>query len=82
MRKWLPAGDAMLQMIVIHLPSPVTAQRYRMELLYEGPHDDACAIGELFFFFLPVHTVITVIHCHDRSGWASNSRAHILMDST
>lgn len=45
MRKWLPAGDAMLQMIVIHLPSPVTAQRYRMELLYEGPHDDACAIG-------------------------------------
>ena len=67
MRKWLPAGDAMLQMIVIHLPSPVTAQRYRMELLYEGPHDDACAIGELFFF-LPVHTVITVIHCHDRSG--------------
>jgi len=45
MRKWLPAGDAMLQMIVIHLPSPVTAQRYRMELLYEGPHDDACATG-------------------------------------
>jgi len=45
MRKWLPAGDAMLQMIVIHLPSPVTAQRYRMELLYEGPHDDLCATG-------------------------------------
>jgi len=45
MRKWLPAGDAMLQMIVIHLPSPVTAQRYRMELLYEGPHDDACAVA-------------------------------------
>ena len=45
MRKWLPAGDAMLQMIVIHLPSPVTAQKYRMELLYEGPMDDACAIG-------------------------------------
>lgn len=42
MRKWLPAGDAMLQMIVIHLPSPVTAQRYRAELLYEGPNDDAC----------------------------------------
>merc|ERR1719304_42395 len=32
-------------MIVIHLPSPVTAQRYRMELLYEGPHDDLCATG-------------------------------------
>uniref|UniRef100_A0AC34GBF8 Tr-type G domain-containing protein n=1 Tax=Panagrolaimus sp. ES5 TaxID=591445 RepID=A0AC34GBF8_9BILA len=24
MRKWLPAGDTMLQMIVMHLPSPVT----------------------------------------------------------
>jgi len=43
MRKWLPAGNAMLQMIVIHLPSPVTSQRYRAELLYEGPSDDeAC----------------------------------------
>merc|ERR1712168_130965 len=40
MRNWLPAGDAMFQMIVIHLPSPVTAQKYRAELLYEGPHDD------------------------------------------
>lgn len=45
MRKWLPAGDAMLQMITIHLPSPITAQKYRMELLYEGPHDDPCAVG-------------------------------------
>merc|ERR1711992_457966 len=32
MRNWLPAGDAMFQMIVIHLPSPVTAQKYRAEL--------------------------------------------------
>merc|ERR1719295_1697737 len=45
MRKWLPAGDALLMMIAIHLPSPVTAQRYRMEMLYEGPHDDECAVG-------------------------------------
>jgi len=45
MRKWLPAGDALLQMIVIHLPSPVTAQKYRCELLYEGPMDDPCATG-------------------------------------
>lgn len=41
MRKFLPAADAMLEMIVIHLPSPVTAQKYRAELLYEGPKDDA-----------------------------------------
>lgn len=45
MRKFLPAADALLEMICIHLPSPVTAQSYRMEMLYEGPHDDECAIG-------------------------------------
>jgi len=45
MRNWLPAGDALLQMIAIHLPSPVTAQKYRMELLYEGPHDDVAAVA-------------------------------------
>ncbi|GFR62025.1 elongation factor 2, partial [Elysia marginata] len=45
MRKWLPAGNAMLQMIVIHLPSPVTAQKYRAELLYEGPFDDECCVA-------------------------------------
>lgn len=45
MRRWLPAGDALLQMITIHLPSPVTAQKYRCELLYEGPPDDEAALG-------------------------------------
>merc|ERR1711942_276937 len=45
MRNWLPAGEAMFQMICIHLPSPVTAQRYRAELLYEGPNDDAACMG-------------------------------------
>jgi len=45
MRTWLPAGETLLQMIAIHLPSPVTAQRYRMEILYEGPHDDEAAIA-------------------------------------
>ncbi|CAB02985.1 Elongation factor 2 [Caenorhabditis elegans] len=45
MRKWLPAGDTMLQMIAFHLPSPVTAQKYRMEMLYEGPHDDEAAVA-------------------------------------
>ncbi|KAF9997407.1 Elongation factor 2 [Entomortierella chlamydospora] len=48
MKKFLPAGEALLEMIVIHLPSPVTAQKYRVENLYEGPQDDECAksIGE------------------------------------
>merc|ERR1712142_415294 len=45
MRKWLPAGDALLMMITIHLPSPVTAQKYRMEMLYEGPADDEAAMA-------------------------------------
>jgi len=45
MRNWLPAGEAMFQMICIHLPSPVTAQKYRAELLYEGPPDDAACVG-------------------------------------
>ncbi|KAJ3284770.1 Elongation factor 2 [Rhizoclosmatium sp. JEL0117] len=45
MRTFLPAADALLEMMCIHLPSPVTAQRYRMEGLYEGPHDDECAVA-------------------------------------
>ena len=45
MRKFLPAGDSLLEMIVINLPSPATAQRYRVETLYEGPMDDESALG-------------------------------------
>jgi len=43
MQKWLPAADAILEMIVLHLPSPKEAQVYRAETLYDGPVDDeAC----------------------------------------
>ncbi|MCL4143853.1 UNVERIFIED_CONTAM: hypothetical protein GTU68_064263 [Idotea baltica] len=45
MRTWLPAGDTLFYMITVHLPSPVTAQKYRAEMLYEGPHDDAACMG-------------------------------------
>ena len=45
MRKFLPAADALLEMMVLHLPSPVTAQAYRAETLYEGPPDDEACIG-------------------------------------
>merc|ERR1712193_16299 len=45
MQKWLPAGETLLQMITIHLPSPVTAQKYRCEMLYEGPQDDEVAVA-------------------------------------
>lgn len=45
MKKFLPAAEALLEMIVMHLPSPAKAQAYRAETLYEGPADDACAEG-------------------------------------
>merc|ERR1719410_1821199 len=45
MRTWIPAGNALLDMIVEHLPSPATAQRYRAELLYTGPMDSEEALA-------------------------------------
>jgi elongation factor 2 len=36
MMKFLPASDTLLQMIVMHLPSPKKAQQYRAEMLYSG----------------------------------------------
>jgi elongation factor 2 len=45
MQTWLPAAEALLMMIVNHLPSPAIAQRYRVENLYSGPPDDASAEG-------------------------------------
>jgi elongation factor 2 len=43
MQKWLPANEAIMQMMIAHLPSPVTAQQYRVENLYTGPMDDVTA---------------------------------------
>ena len=43
MQKWLPMGDTVLEMMVLHLPSPRDAQKYRTDMLYEGPQDDALA---------------------------------------
>lgn len=43
MQKWLPAAEAVLEMIVVHLPSPPQAQKYRVENLYDGPLDDEVA---------------------------------------
>jgi len=41
--RWINAADCLLEMIVLHLPSPKVAQRYRVTYLYEGPQDDPCA---------------------------------------
>ena len=41
--QWINASDSLLEMIIIHLPSPKIAQRYRTQYLYEGNQDDLCA---------------------------------------
>merc|ERR1712178_18281 len=43
MQIWINAADTLLSMIVTRLPSPVKAQKYRVENLYEGPMDDEAA---------------------------------------
>jgi len=39
-QKWINAAEALLEMIVMKLPSPKKAQNYRAAYLYEGPIDD------------------------------------------
>jgi len=43
MQKWIMASEALLEMIIMHLPSPRTAQKYRTLYLYEGAMDDEVA---------------------------------------
>jgi len=39
-QKWINAAEALIEMIILKLPSPVKAQKYRARYLYEGPVDD------------------------------------------
>lgn len=43
MSTWINAADTLLEMMIVHLPSPRKAQKYRTKYLYEGPMDDECA---------------------------------------
>jgi len=43
MQCFLPAHEALLEMMIWHLPSPGMAQKYRVDCLYEGPLDDVYA---------------------------------------
>jgi elongation factor 2 len=45
MHKLFPACDTILEMICTHLPSPVSAQQYRAEWLYQGSLDDEAGAG-------------------------------------
>jgi elongation factor 2 len=45
MQRWINASEALIEMIICHLPSPRQAQKYRTLYLYEGPMDDECAKG-------------------------------------
>ena len=41
-QRWIDAAETLLEVIITKLPSPVEAQKYRAEYLYEGPPDDEC----------------------------------------
>jgi elongation factor 2 len=41
-QKWINAAEALIEMIIMKLPSPKKAQAYRAGYLYEGPIEDPC----------------------------------------
>ena len=46
MMVWLPAADALVDMVASHTPSPVRAQKLRASLLYSGDvKEDSCGRG-------------------------------------
>jgi len=45
MQLWLSVGETLLRMVILKLPSPKVAQKYRVENLYSGPMDDEAALA-------------------------------------
>lgn len=45
MQSFIDTSDAIVEMIILHLPSPKESQKYRTDYLYEGPTDDECSIS-------------------------------------
>ena len=58
MQTWLPAHEALLEMMIYHLPSPATAQKYRVDTLYEvrrchGHGSSTCCMPAPITRFVP-----------------------------
>lgn len=45
LQRWLSLSDTMIELMTVHLPSPVTAQTYRVESLYNGSLNDETAMA-------------------------------------
>lgn len=42
LKRMIPIAESLLELIIVHLPNPMQAQAQRLDVLYEGPLDDAC----------------------------------------
>jgi len=45
MRRWIPVGNALLDVIINHLPSPISAQKHRVKHLYTGDQESEAALA-------------------------------------
>lgn len=45
MQTWLPLSEAILYCTIYHLPNPIEAQKYRVNILYDGELTDPCAVA-------------------------------------
>ena len=43
LQSWLNLSQALLDSVILHIPSPIVAQRYRIDYLYEGNNNGCCS---------------------------------------
>jgi translation elongation factor EF-G len=73
MQAWLPASEALLEMMIWHLPSPAIAQKYRCETLYEvrlhtSHTATSCSMQSRLGCHLVLSILSTAIHLHVHPG--------------
>lgn len=71
MQKFLPASDALLEMIVINLPSPRKAQKYRVDTLYDGDLTDMVCFLSIYLLRCLVLFLCFFVYCC--AGWLTMS---------